>query len=361
MEPSSAAEAIHIGIAISRVAIPPDRRVSMLRTRFTELLGCTVPIQQAGMGDLSPPRLAAAVADAGALGMVGLTSAPLSYVVKSLDETRHLTSGAFGANFIYLGLIDESTGKIAPEFAGVVEAAASRARVVEFFYGTPDPALVEEVHAGGALVSWQVGSREEAIAAERTRCDLIVAQGTEAGGHVRGKTGLLALLGEVLESVHAPVIAAGGIGSGRAMAASLAAGAAAVRVGTRFVAATEAEAHPAYLEKLIAAEAKDTVLTETFSYGWDAPTRVLRSSVEAAERFQGDIVGGRVRPWDPHVQVPVPHFAALPLLTTTTGHIDAMSQFAGEGVGGVKGVKPAREIVRELAGEAEKLLQKKWN
>src|SRR5947208_9378261 len=223
--------------------------IATLKTRFTELVGCTVPIQQAGMGDLAPPRLAAAVADAGALGMVGLTSAPLSYVVNSLDETRHLTSGVFGANFIYRGLVDESTGKVDPEFAGVVEAAASRARVVEFFYGTPDPALVEEVHAGGALVSWQVGSREEAIAAERARCDLIVAQGTEAGGHVRGKTGLLALLSEVLESVHAPVVAAGGIGSGRAMAASLAAGAAAVRVGTRFVAATEAEAHPAYLQK----------------------------------------------------------------------------------------------------------------
>src|SRR5438309_3493964 len=105
----------------------------------------------------------------------------------------------------------------------------------------------------------------------------------------------------------------------------------------------------------------DTVGREGVSYGWDGPSGVLRYSVAAAERFQGDIVGGRVRPWAPHVQVPVPHFAALPLLTTTTGHIDAMCQFAGEGVGGVKGVKPAREIVRELAGEAEKLLQKKWN
>ena len=101
----------------------------MLRTKFTELVGCTVPIQQAGMGDLSPPRLAAAVADAGALGMVGLTSAPLAYVVKSLDETRHLTSGIFGANFIYPGLVDETTGQVDPEFAGVVEAAASRASV----------------------------------------------------------------------------------------------------------------------------------------------------------------------------------------------------------------------------------------
>src|SRR2546430_13952352 len=99
--------------------------IAILKTKFTELIGCTVPIQQAGMGDLAPPRLAAAGADAGALGMVGLTSAPLSYVVKSLDETRHLTSRVFGANFIYGGLVDESTSKVDPEVAGVLEAAAS--------------------------------------------------------------------------------------------------------------------------------------------------------------------------------------------------------------------------------------------
>src|SRR2546425_551091 len=244
--------------------MPRPRELTMLRTKFTELVGCTVPIQQAGMGDLSPPRLAAAVADAGALGMVGLTSAPLAYVVKSLDETRHLTSGIFGANFIYPGLVDETTGKVDPEFAGVVEAAASRARVVEFFYGTPDVSLVETAHAGGALVSWQVGSRDEAIAAERARCGLVVAQGAEAGGHVGGEGRLIG---------------------------------------------------------------------------------VLRSSLEAAERFQGDTVGERVRPWAPDVRVPVPRFSAIPLLTTTTGHIDAMSQFAGESVGGVKGAQPAGEIV----------------
>src|SRR5205823_10515392 len=136
------------------------------------------------------------------------------------------------------------------------------------------------VHGGGALVSWQVGSRDEAKAAERVGCDLIVAQGTEAGGHVRGKIGLLALLGQVLDSVRVPVVAAGGIGTGRAMAAVLATGASAVRVGTRFAAAAESEAHPRYVQRLIAAEAKDTVLTEAFSTGWNAPHRVLRSSVK---------------------------------------------------------------------------------
>src|SRR5256886_16359957 len=161
------------------------------------------------MGDVSSPRLAAAVADAGALGMVGLTNAPLSYVEKSLDEMRKLTSGVFGPNFLVPGLVDDATGKVDPELAGVIEAAASRARVVDFFYGDPDPALVDAVHAGGALVSWQVGSRDEAKAAERVGCDLVVAQGTEAGGHLPGQIGPPSLLRQGLDSVTAPVLAAG--------------------------------------------------------------------------------------------------------------------------------------------------------
>jgi NAD(P)H-dependent flavin oxidoreductase YrpB (nitropropane dioxygenase family) len=310
------------------------------------------------MGDISSPRLAAAVADAGALGMVGLTSAPLAYVEKSLDEMRKRTSGVFGANFLIPGLIDDATGKVDPDFAGVVEAAASRARVVDFFYGEPDPGLVDVVHAGGALVSWQIGSRDEAKAAERVGCDLIVAQGIEAGGHVRGKIGLLALLGEVLDAVRIPVVAAGGIGTGRAMAAALAAGASAVRVGTRFAAAAESEAHPRYVQKLIAAEAKDTVLTEAFSTGWpNAPHRVLRSSVEAAERFSGDVVGERIRPWAPDQRVPVRRFQGTGVAKASFGTIDAMSFWAGESVDGVKDVLSAAEIVRELAGQAENLLR----
>src|SRR5438105_13727153 len=310
------------------------------------------------MGDVSSPRLAAAVADAGALGMVGLTNAPLSYVEKSLDETRKLTSGVFGANFLVPGLVDDATGKVDPEFAGVVEAAASRARVVDFFYGDPDPALVDAVHAGGALVSWQVGSRDEAKAAERVGCDLIVAQGTEAGGHVRGKIGLLALLGQVLPSVKVPVVAAGGIGTGRAMAAALAAGASAVRVGTRFVASEEAGALPAYVDKLIAAEAKDTILTEAFSTNWpNAPHRVLRSCVEAVERFQGDVVGETAQPWAPEVRVPVRRGDSIVADRTTTGEIAAMPLWAGESVAGVKRLQPAGGIVRELADEAEALLR----
>src|SRR3989449_11305624 len=220
----------------------------MLQTKFTELLGCTVPLQQAGMGKIASPALAAAVAEAGGLGMVsGIAPAPPEYVAKILDRLRRSTSGAFGANFIVAGARDETSGKLDADFLKVLEVAASRAPVVEFFYETPDPELVEIAHAGGALVSWQLGSAAEATAAERAGCDLIVAQGTEAGSHGRGTIGLLALLGEVLPSAKVPVVAAGGIGTGRAMAAALAAGASAGRVGPPVVASEEAGGPSAYL------------------------------------------------------------------------------------------------------------------
>ena len=127
-----------------------------------------------------------------------------------------------------------------------------------------------------------------------------MAQGIEAGGRVRGRVGLLALLDEVLGAVDVPVLAAGGTGSGRAMAAALAAGAEGVRVGTRFVAAAESDAHPAWVDRLVAARAEDTVYGRTFTAWWDAPGRVLRSSVEAAHlattsRSPVGRIGGRCR------------------------------------------------------------------
>src|SRR3989442_7611823 len=227
----------------------------MLQTKFTELLGCTVPLQQAGMGKIASPALAAAVADAGGLGMVsGIGAAPPEYVAKILDALRRSTSGAFGANFIVDGV--RESGKLDPDFLKVLEVAASRAPVVEFFYEQPDAELVEIAHAGGALVSWQVGSGPEAVAAEEAGCDLIVAQGTEAGGHVRGKIGLLALLGEVLPSVKVPVVPGGGDRPRPAQAPTPPGRAPPARGGPPFVAAEEAGTHPAYVDKLIAAEAK---------------------------------------------------------------------------------------------------------
>ena len=314
----------------------------MLTTRFTELVPCRFPVQLAAMGGVGTANLAGAVTEAGGLGMVPSGGSPTA-VERMLEELRERTSGPFGVNFLLPFLHLEG-----------VEIAAESARLVEFFYGPPSSALVERVHAAGALAGWQVGSAEEARAAVGAGCDLIIAQGVEAGGHVRGKAGLLPLLDQVLTAVDVPVVAAGGIGAGRAVAAALAAGADAVRVGTRFVAARESGAHPDYVDALIRAEADDTVLTEAFSRDWpDAPHRVLRSSVEALESGEEDVVavrdeGGR--------EIPVERGSSEPPSRNMRGEIAAMALYAGESVGSVERVQPAAEIVRELVDEAEALL-----
>ncbi|MGH7290969.1 MAG: nitronate monooxygenase, partial [Myxococcota bacterium] len=201
-------------------------------TPFTELVGCRVPIQLAGMGGVVTPELAAAVTNAGGLGMIGVPMLSPAVVAALLERIAKLTAGPFGATFLMPFLDREA-----------LEIAAARARVVELFYGDPDAAIVDTIHRGGALASWQVGSHAEAVAAERAGCDLVVAQCTAAGGHVRGTIELFPLLSEVLDSLRVPVLAAGGIATARDVAGALAAGAAGVRVGTRFLAAAEADLH----------------------------------------------------------------------------------------------------------------------
>jgi len=123
--------------------------------------------------------------------------------------------------------------------------------IIDFFWADPDRSLVEIAHDNGVLAFWQVGSLEEARAAADAGCDVLVVQGTEAGGHVRGHSPLLPLLDSVLGQVDVPVLAAGGIGDGRAFAAMLDGGAAGVRLGTRFVATKESGAHPVYKQAVV--------------------------------------------------------------------------------------------------------------
>jgi nitronate monooxygenase len=312
-----------------------------LATSFTELVGCTLPIQQAGMGGASTPELAAAVSNAGGLGMLTASAADVQ-----ADVTAALAATAgrpIGINFL-MPFFDRA----------VLEAVAPRVRLVDWFWGQPDPVLVGIAHDAGALAGWQVGTRDEAVAAADAGCDLIIAQGIEAGGHVRSTIGLLPLLDVVLGAVEVPVIAAGGIGTGRTLAAVLAAGAAAARIGTRFVATQESGAHPRYKEALVLAQAGDTVLTEAFGIWWPgAPHRVLRSAVQAAEALDDDqagVVTGAAEP------VEIPRFAVVPPTRATRGHIDAMALYAGQSVGAVTAIPPAADVVREIVADAEQLL-----
>src|SRR5215469_12563245 len=244
----------------------------MVTTPFTRLAECRVPIQQAPMGPVSTPALAVSVAEAGGVGSItamGLAPADLD---KLLARLAARTSGVLAANLL--------TGQLDPE---AVAAAAARVRIVDFFCADPDPALVEIAHRGGALACWQVGSLDEALAAADAGCDVVVVQGTEAGGHIRGHSELRPLLESVLGRVEVPVLAAGGIGDAAAFAAVLAAGADGARAGTRFVAAAESGAHPEYKQAVASAAAGSTEITGAFSVcplcATSPRARVLRSCV----------------------------------------------------------------------------------
>jgi NAD(P)H-dependent flavin oxidoreductase YrpB (nitropropane dioxygenase family) len=260
-----------------------------------------------------------------------------------LDAVAAATGGAFGINFL-MPFVSHPA----------VEAAAEHCRYIDFFYGDPDEALVARAASGGAVVGWQVGSSDEAARAVEAGCDLVIAQGTEAGGHVRGTLGLIPVLDAVLDRVDVPVVAAGGISTARAVAAVLAAGAAAARIGTRFAASAESGAHPDYVAALLAADGADTVLTEAFGVGWpNAPHRVLRASVEAATAFEGEVVGSMDTADGPR---PVGRFSPEAPRKGMSGSISAMALYAGQGVGAVSRIEAAADVVEELAAGAARLL-----
>jgi nitronate monooxygenase len=320
----------------------------VLTTPFTELLGCRLPLQQAPMGGVTTPELVAAVADAGAVGMVPAQMLTVEALAALLDDLAGRTSGAVGVTFLLPFGADPAC----------VELAAQRTRLVDFYYADPDPALVEAVHAGGALASWQAGSAAEAVAAADAGCDLVAVQGVEGGGRIRGRVALLPLLAEVLDAVEVPVVAGGGVATARGVAACLAAGAAAVRVGTRLLATEESGAHPEYVAALLEAGAEDAVLTDAFSVMWPngpEPHRTLRSALEAAEAFQGEVVGEtRMGP----TTLPVPRFGVPCPTRDTTGEVAAMVHYAGQSAGATRQVRPAAEVVTELAEGAERLLRR---
>jgi nitronate monooxygenase len=245
-----------------------------LTTAFTEMVGCEVPIQLAPMGPVSTSDLAVAVADAGGVGSVTAQWLSASQVDEMLTGMVARTSGVLAANFVTQDIDREA-----------VEAAAALVPIVDIFWADPDRALVDLVHHNGALACWQVGSSDEARAAADAGCDVIAVQGAEAGGHVRGRDSLLPLLELVIAQLELPVLAAGGIGSGRAFADVLDRGAAGARVGTRFVATSESGAHPKYKQGVVSAAAGSTEITDAFSVcplcATEPRARVLRSCIDA--------------------------------------------------------------------------------
>jgi NAD(P)H-dependent flavin oxidoreductase YrpB (nitropropane dioxygenase family) len=309
-----------------------------MTTKVTDLLQCELPLQLAPMGSVSAtPALPLAVARAGAHAVYPALALPPPALAPVLDAIAAETS-AFGVNFI-VPLMDRAS----------LEAALERAPYVDFFLADPDPELVALVRDDGRVCGWQVESADEARAAEATGCDLVIAKGWESGGRKRFEGPALdELLEAVLAAVSIPVVAAGGIATASGVATALASGAAAVRVGTRFIASEESDAHPEWKEAVIAARAEDAVVSTAYNNGMPVPGphRVLQRSIDAAEALEND-EAGIVRLGG--AEIPVARFAPTPPTAQSTGVIEAMPFYAGQSAGAVTAIQPAAEIVADLA------------
>ena len=306
-----------------------------------EMLGIEQPIVQAPIAAV--PQLAAAVSNAGALGMVTLTwSEDAGAVVR---ETAALTTRPFGGNFI---LTEDHHRRL----EAALEAGL---RIISFMWGDPS-SYIKPVHDAGGIVLHTVGTAEEARRAVASGVDVIVTQGWEAGGHVWGRVATLPLVPAVVDAVApVPVIAAGGIGDARGVAAVLALGAQAAWLGTRFLLAEEMPIHEDYRRALIAAAETDPQwYANLYDVGWpDAPHRALRNSTARAWEAAGCPPDGQ-RPGEGDV---IAHFAsggsivryatAAPM-AGTTGEIEALSMWAGQGVALARKSQSAADIVTEL-------------
>jgi nitronate monooxygenase len=325
-----------------------------MKTALCTRLGIEFPIIQAPMAGAVGPMLAAAVSNAGGLGMLALWRANGETMRRQIKEVRALTSRPFGVN-LNLDFPQQERLAICLE-EGIP--------VISFFWQDPS-ALVPRAKSGNAIVMHTVGSAADAKRAVDCGVDIVVAQGWEAGGHVRGTVATMPLIPAVVDAVSpTPVVAAGGIADGRGLAAALALGAAGAWIGTRFLASREAAIHPRYRERLLGANESDTVYLENlFDVGWpNAPHRTLRNQTvdvwEAAERpssgerpGQGEVIAtsGSIGP--------IVRYQSYTPGADAEGDIDAMSLWAGQSVGLVSRLQPARDIVHEIVDEAQLILR----
>jgi nitronate monooxygenase len=309
------------------------------------LLELKVPIFQAPIGSIASPELAAAASNAGGLGHLACTWRTLEQLQQLFAKMNVLTKRPWGANFVLDFPIEERLSL----------ALEHGVRAISFFWGDGGR-YVPAIHATGAVAIQVIGSMEEAKRAAEADFDLIVAQGRDAGGHVRSDVGTMSLVPEVVDAVTPiPVLAGGGIADRRGVAAALALGAAGVWAGTRFLAAEEADIHPYYQERILGASGTDTFYSDLFNIGWpNAPLRALRN--RTTEEWL--TAGGPTAPSRPGESEfvaqradgsPIPRYSFSAPTRGTTGDIEAMALYAGQAVGLVNKRQPAASIVSELA------------
>ena len=326
----------------------------MFHTRLCELLGIEFPIIQAGMGVFTSAELVAAVSNAGGLGSLGtglrpieslnseLLLRPVTSLREELPRIRQLTSRPFAVNYTLAQPNEEI-------FALILEA---KPPIISFALGDPGE-LVTRAHAIGSLVMHQVTTVQQAKQAADQGVDVIVAQGTEAGGF-SGTVAALALIPQVVDVVRPiPVVAAGGIANGRGLAAALVLGAQGINVGTRFLASIEAPISDIWKKAIIDAESEDAIKVEVWNDifpgrpgAYDTVPRAIRTPfIEKWQKSRKEALGEAER------------LRAKVISAIQQGKMEEFIPWAGQTVGLIHEVLPAAEIVRKIVTEAEEALK----
>jgi enoyl-[acyl-carrier protein] reductase II len=314
-----------------------------MRTRLTELLGVEHPVMLAGMGGVSYAELASAVSEAGGFGCLGASTMGNEKMVAEMAAVREATAKPFGVD-----LLTAMPGGMTAQVQLVIEGGASA-----FVAGLGVPSeVVNLCHENGVLVVSMCGKVEHAVRAVEAGCDLVVAQGTEAGGHT-GQVASFPLIPQIVDAVGhlVPVVAAGGIFDGRGLAAALALGADGIWVGTRFIATPEARGVLGYKEKLLTSREDQTTVSRAYS---GKTMRVVRNPYtdhfdahpEELKKFPEQLTEA--------YRTGVMHLGGDSF--TDGVDVDKECYPAGQGVGGITELVPAADLVRRFMSEAEAAL-----
>jgi len=305
------------------------------KTRIQELLGLEYPIFQGGMAWVANADLAAAVSNGGGLGVIAAGNMPPELLDREIKRAKSMTDRPFAVNIMLMSPTAE---------AAIEVVAENRVPVVTTGAGSPGK-VIERLKPLGTIIIPVIASVAHAKRVEKQGADAVVAEGTEAGGHI-GELTTMVLVPQVADAISIPVVAAGGIADGRGVVAAFALGAEGVQVGTRFVCAVESPAHEAYKRMIIEATDRSTVVTGRTT---GHPVRCIKNKL--TKRFEEMEAAG----------ASLEELEALGAgklrAAVINGDVEWGSVMAGQSAGLVKKVQPAAEIIKELFSDAERVLR----
>ena len=303
-----------------------------------------LPVMLAGMGGVSYSDLVAAVSEAGGIGTFGAAPMTTELLISEMARVREMTKKPFGVD-----LLTASPDSIERNLKAIIEGGAS---IYVAGLGVPRE-IIDELHKHNILVGSMCGKVRHAVAAVASGCDFVVAQGTEAGGHT-GTVATMALVPQVVDAVNGkvPVVAAGGIYDGRGLIASLALGAEAVWIGTKFIATHEAHTGNGYKEKMLTMAEDDTVISKAYT---GKTCRVARTEwtehfdkhPEELQGFPGQAIAT--------IQAGIDHLGVGP---ETTLDVNKAFMAIGQAVGAIDEIVPAKQVVDEIMSQARETLER---